>query len=254
MNGWIAFTKKEFMEQLRSYKALILIAVLFLFGMASPLLAKMMPVIFSQMSVQGISITIPKPTLLDAWGQFFKNMRQMGIIVVLLVFSGTLSQEVTKNTLILPISKGLSRNAVILSKYFASIISWTFSYALAGVTACGYTFYLFGRFSAPHLLFSLFCLWLFGAFLLAIMMLAGTVASGNYGGLLLTAAILAIMLAVDAFPRINKWNPLTLASDNSSLLLNAITVGDLSATIWTTFSLTALCLILSLILFQKKKL
>lgn len=254
MNGLMAFTKKEFLEQIRSYKAVVMIAVFFLFGMMSPLLAKMMPDIFSQMSVQGISITIPEPTVLDAYGQFFKNMSQMGLIVMLLVFSGMLTQELTRGTLVILLAKGLSRNAVIVSKYLAAMILWTLSYALAAVTDYGYTIFLFGRFSMPHLLFSLFCLWLFGAFLLGVLLLASTITSGNYGGLLLTAAVLGIMLVANVFPRIQSWNPVALASDNGALLTNEKTIGDMSVTVGITLALIALCLTLSLMMFRKKKL
>lgn len=254
MSGLMAFTKKEFTEQIRSYKAVVMLAVFFLFGMMSPLLAKMMPDIFSQMSVQGISITIPEPTVLDAYGQFFKNMSQMGLIVMLLVFSGMLSQELTRGTLVILLAKGLSRNAVIVSKYLAAMILWTLSYALAVVTDYGYTFFLFGSFSVPHLLFSLFCLWLFGAFLLGVLLLASTITSGNYGGLLLTAAVLGTMLVANVFPRIQRWNPVALASDNGALLTNEKTIGDMSVTVWITLALIALCLTLSLMMFRKKKL
>ncbi|WP_368294440.1 ABC transporter permease [Dehalobacter sp. TBBPA1] len=254
MNGLIAFTKKEFLEQIRSYKAVIMVSVLFLFGMMSPLLAKMMPDIFAQLTVQGISISMPEPTVLDAYGQFFKNMSQMGLIILLLVFNVILSQEVTRGTLVILLAKGLSRSAVIMSKYLASLFLWTVSYVLAAITDYGYTVYLFGSFSLPHLFFSLFCLWLFGAFLLAVLLLASTLASGNYGGLLLTAAIMMLLLIANVFPVFQKWNPVALASDNITLLTDAETIGDMSVTAWTALLLIVLCLILSLLVFKKKKL
>lgn len=254
MNGLIAFTKKELLEQIRSYKALILMAVLFLFGMTSPLLAKMTPDILSQLSVPGVTIAIPQPTAFDAWAQFFKNISQMGIIVLLLVFAGTLSQELSKGTLVLPLSKGLSRNAVIGSKFFVSALSWTVSYALAVLTNCGYTQYLFGHFAEPHLLFSLFCLWLFGLFLLAVLLLASAIVPGNYGGLLMTAIVLGALLVVNVFPRMQKWDPITLAAKNSAILTDTKAAGDMTATVWLTLILIVLCLILALSAFHKRKL
>jgi ABC-2 type transport system permease protein len=81
MKTFVTFTKKEFLEQWRNYKIIILFAVLLLFGMMSPLLAKLTPELFSQIDMQGINIVIPKPTFLDAYTQFFKNMTQMCLII-----------------------------------------------------------------------------------------------------------------------------------------------------------------------------
>lgn len=43
MRGYLAFVKKELLEQVRTYKLLILLLVFFIFGMLSPLMAKLMP-------------------------------------------------------------------------------------------------------------------------------------------------------------------------------------------------------------------
>jgi ABC-2 type transport system permease protein len=253
MNGFIAFSKKEITEQLRSFRALILIAVLFLFGMISPLLAKIMPDIFAGMSVQGMTITIPAATALDAYGQFFKNVGQLGLVVLLIIFSGLLSQEVSKGTLIVLLAKGLSRSAVIASKFAVSLLTWTVAYALAAVTAWGYTVYLFGTGDAPHLLFAFFSLWLLGAFLLSLLLLASTAAPGSYGGLLLTAGITIILLILSSFPALSKWSPVALAS-GGGLLNNTVSVGALMAAVWLTLGLIAAFLVSAILLFRKKKL
>lgn len=254
MNGFIAFTKKEFTEQLRSYKSIILLAVLFLFGMTSPLLAKLLPDIMSGMNVQGMTITIPAATSLDAYGQFFKNVGQMGLVVMLLIFSGLLSQDVTRGTLIVLLAKGLSRHAVILSKFLTALIIWTVGYTLAAVTAYGYTVYLFGSTAVPNLLYSLICLWLFGAFIIALLILASTLASGNYGGLLLTAGILIVLLILSSFPSIQKLNPVSLAANNSGLISSALKTGDMAPAVWVTVGLIAAFLVLAVAVFRKKRL
>ena len=153
MNGFYAFAKKELIEQLRSYKALILTAVLFLFGMMSPLLAKLLPDIFGGINIEGMTITIPEPTALDAYTQFFKNVGQLGYIALLLIFSGLLSQDVTKGTLVVLLAKGLSRPAVIFSKFTSALVIWTAGYALAAAAAYGYTAYLFGSGGSAESLF-----------------------------------------------------------------------------------------------------
>lgn len=254
MNGFTAFIKKEFLEQLRSYKILILLAVLILFGMTSPLLAKMTPELLKSFSGSGITITLPEVTTTDAWAQFFKNISQMGMIALILIFGTSLPQEISRGTLVIPLSKGLSRNSVISAKYFTALLNWTIGYSLSALICCGYTQYLFSNFTAPHLLFSLFCLWLFGDFLLALILLSGTITTGNYGGLLLTAVLLGVLLALDAFSKLQKWNPISLASQNASIITNSSSPSDLIITTWITTIAIIVCLIFNVFLFHKKNL
>jgi ABC-2 type transport system permease protein len=254
MRGFIAFTKKEFSEQLRGYKAIILTVVLFFFGMMSPLLAKLLPELLGSMDIQGITLTIPAATSLDAYAQFFKNVGQLGFLALLLVFGGLLSQDVTKGTLVVLLAKGLSRPAVIFSKFIAALVVWTVGYALAAGVAYGYTVYLFESGALPYLFYALFLLWLFGAFLLALLVFASTLAPGSYGGLLLTAAVLVALLILGSFPAAADWNPITLASKNSALLTGAAAPADVSAAVWTTLGYIAALLAAAVLVFRKKRL
>ncbi|ADU26898.1 ABC transporter permease subunit [Ethanoligenens harbinense] len=251
MRGFAAFARKELLEQIRSYKAPILLAVLFLFGMTSPLLAKLMPDLFKNLSISGMTITIPTPTAADAWGQFFKNTGQMGLVVLLLIFGTALSQDIARGTLLIPLSKGLSRGAVVLAKYASSLLIWTAGYALSALTCVGYTQYLFSHFGPPHLFFALFCLWLFGAFLLALLLFTGAAAPGSYGGLLFAVAIVGVLLALDAFPKLQAGNPVSLASQSAALLTKTASLQNLWTAVWVTAVCTAACLGCGVLLLQK---
>lgn len=253
MRGFLAFTKKEFREQARTYKWLIVLSVFFLFGLMSPLLAKMTPVLISSMDMGGVTLTLPKPTAMDAYAQYFKNMTQMGIVVLLLIFGGTLSNELVKGTLVNILAKGLSRAAVLLSKYTAAVILWSAGFLLSAVTNYGYTAYLFGEPQVPELIFSMFCLWLFGCFIIALILLSSTLAAGSFGGLILSAVTLFILLLVNILPKAEKFNPVTLASKNTALLNGTVKGDSLYLTIGITIALTVLCLVISILMFRKKK-
>jgi ABC-2 type transport system permease protein len=253
MKGYIAFTRKEIIEQIRTFKWLIIVTVFFIFGMLSPLTAKLMPIILSGMKVEGMEIIFPDPTAMDSYVQFFKNVTQMGIVVILLVFGGTLSNELTRGTLINILAKGLRRHTVILSKYTAALLLWTMGYVVASVTTYGYTLYLFGAFEVENLVFSLLCFWLFGCFVIALIFLSSTLTGGNFGGLILTALALVVMLMLNISPKVEKFNPITLAAKNVKLLAGLQQVEGMLITIWITISLTVLCLLLSMIFFNKKK-
>lgn len=253
MRGFLAFTKKEFIEQIRNFKWLIILMVFFLFGMTSPLLAKLMPDIISSMDMGGIKLDIPEPTVLDAYAQYFKNMNQMGIIVVLLVFGGTLSNELMKGTLVNILAKGISRSAVLLSKYTAAVILWSVGFILSAIMNYTYTVYLFEDTKVQNLLLSLFCLWLFGCFIIALILLSSVIAAGSFGGLILSAAILAVLLILNIFPKAEKFNPVTLASKNMALLNGAGKTHSIYLTIGITTALIIGCMIVSIQLFRKKR-
>lgn len=254
MKNYVVFLKKELRENVANYKAIIMAAAFLLFGMMSPLLAKLMPEILSGMDLNGMKIQIPQATAMDAYAQLFKNLTQMGLLVFLLVFCGILSNELTKGTLVLILTKGLSRNTVILSKFTAALLVWTVSLALSVVTAYGYTVYLFPEGKANHLLFSVFCLWLFGVFLLALILLSSSAIGGSFGGLVLPAAVLFVLLILNVFPKMEKWNPITLASKNVELISGSAKISEMIPLVWLTAAASVVVLAAALALFRKARL
>lgn len=250
----MAFIKKEFLEQLRTGRGLILLAVFFLLGMMSPLMAKLMPEILGSMEMQGIKIVLPEPTAIDAYTQFFKNFTQMGLLILLLVFGGTLSNELSRGTLINILAKGLPRHSVLLSKYIAAVSLWSFGYALAAGVNIGYTVYLFHDAEVKHLFLSLLCLWLFGCLVLALILLSSTIASGSFGGLILTAVVIVLMLLLGIFPAADPYNPITLASENMNLITGATKTDFLITPIIISVLLTLSSLATAIIVFRKKRL
>lgn len=132
MRGYVAFTKKEVLENVRIFKMLILFFIFFIFGMMSPLMAKLMPEILSQMPIEGVTIILSEPTASDSYMQFFKNITQMGMIILILVFSGTLTQELNRGTLIniprmaMAIWNLLISRAIICSNNEQYSIRWAF--------------------------------------------------------------------------------------------------------------------------------
>jgi ABC-2 type transport system permease protein len=217
-----AFLRKEFIENIRTYKLLIMFTVFILFGILSPLTAKLLPQILSSFMPEGISITLAEPAAIDAWTQFFKNISQIGIIVTVILFSGNLSNELSKGTLINMLTKGLKRSSVILAKYAMASILFTASYAAAAALSYVYTLYLFDGSELHNLLLSLLCLWLFGLFLLSVLMLWASITRSGYAALLLTGFVAASLMILNIIPAAETYNPISLAANNVALLTNAI--------------------------------
>lgn len=254
MRGYSAFLKKELIEQVRTYRLFIMLTVFFIFGMMSPLAAKLLPEILASAMPEGISITLADPVALDSWSQFFKNISQMGLIVTVILFGGVLSTELSKGTLINMLTKGLSRSAVIASKFSAMILLWTAAYALAFLVGLGYTAYLFPGQTLPHLGFSVFCLWMFGVFLLSTLLLAASLTKNTFGALLLLCLVLGGLLLANIFPDWQAFNPLMLSSQNVALLGGATAVSEMTKSLIVTASATVAFLGLSVVIFRKRAL
>ena len=87
----IAF-RKEMLELVRTKRLLIALVVPVLFGMTSPLLAKMVPQIMTLVpGGEQIALLIPAPTINDAIAQYIKNVTQFGILLALLFGMGSVS-------------------------------------------------------------------------------------------------------------------------------------------------------------------
>lgn len=254
MKHYFAFIKKELLDSIRTYKMLIMLLVFFAFGIMNPLTAKMTPDLLKAVMPKGMSITMADPTGFDSWTQFFKNISQMGFIVMVCIFSGVLGTELSKGTLINMLTKGLSRSAVILSKYTSMALIWTMSFLLSFFVTWGYTAYLFPDDKPVNLLFSVFCLWVFGMFLLALLLFAATLVKNNYGCLLITGAGIVVCMLCNIIPSAHKYNPLSLASKNMDLITDTIKASTVYSCVWVTGALTLVFIALTVLIFRKKQL
>lgn len=254
MTGYFAFLEKETFEYIKTYKLFIMLIIFAAFGITNPLMAKMMPEILESFATDGVVITLPEPTAYDAWTQFFKNATQIGLLVMVILFSGVLASEVSKGTLINLLTKGLSRTAVILSKYTSMVMAWTASIALCFGLTYGYTVYLFPEDETTNLLFSVFCLWLFGLFLLAVLIFSASLTKSNYGCLLITGACVIVCMLMNIIPAVHPYNPVSLTTDNMGLIMNAIARSSLYSAILISCLLSLIFVSLSVLIFCKKQL
>ena len=254
MKAYIAFTKKEFLEFTRTWKLLIIGAVFLLFGMMSPVTAKVMPDILKSVMPEGMEITLGDPTALDSWAQFYKNVGQMGLVVLVIVFSGLLSGEFSRGTLVNMLTKGLRRPTVILSKLSMAVSVWTGAYVLCFGVTWVYTEYFWPGNNLPNLVFAAFCLWLFGVVLIAAVLLGGVLFKSSYGALLFTGAVAAALLTANIAPKIADYNPASLAAQNMALLQGSVAAADLLAPALIAAAMVIVFVSIAVLLFDRKQL
>lgn len=253
MKAFCAFFKKEWVEYLRTYKLIILGAVFLLFGIMNPLTAKFLPELLNTMMPEGMSITLAPPAAVDSYLQFFKNVPQIGLIVLVIVFSGMLSGEIQKGTLVQLLTKGLSRSTVLLAKFTCAVLLWSASYLLCFGVTYGYTVYLFPGSSVQNLPLAVFCLWLFGVLLLGATLFGGVLFKSSYGCLLFTAGFAGVLFLLNILPEVQKYNPAALTSNNALLLTGVSSAADFTIPAVLCIGIIFLFVAGSVLLFKKKQ-
>ncbi|GGC80334.1 ABC transporter permease [Enterococcus wangshanyuanii] len=254
MRAFIAFTKKELVESLRTYRFPVLITVFLLFGMMSPLFAKLLPEILKSLGDggEGVVIKMPEPTAMDSWMQFFKNVGQMGMLVLIISFSGIMANELSKGTLINLLTKGMKRSTIILSKFFTASMIWLVSYGLCLIVCWGYTEYYWPSNGLENGFLAFSALWLFGELLIALLIFGGILFGKLSGSLITCLGAVGIFSIISLFPSLQKYNPIALSGDAVNLLNAQKVAADFIPAMIICILLTAAMLITSILIFNKK--
>ncbi len=229
MRAFIAFFKKEILESLRTGKLLILAALFLAFGIMNPAIAKltpwMMEVLSEELAESGMTVTAVTVDALTSWTQFFKNI-PMALIVFVFLYGGIFTREYETETLILILTKGMARCKVVLAKALFMLTLWTAGYWLCLGVTYFYNAYFWDNSIARSLLPAVAYWWLFGVFVLALMLLFSVLTRSYSGVLLGTGGGVLGLYLLSLFPKLADYMPTTLMQ-GMSLLTGAVEEGDL---------------------------
>ncbi|MBQ8625311.1 MAG: ABC transporter permease subunit [Agathobacter sp.] len=255
MKSLLAFMKKEWMEQLRSGRLLILAIVFVLLGIMNPAVAKLTPWLFEIMAdsleESGMVVTTVTVDAMSSWVQFFKNL-PMGLIIFILLESGIFTKEYQSGTLVLALTKGLDRYKVVFSKASVLLVLWTFFYWICYGITYGYNEYFWDNGVAHNLTFSAICWWLFGLWAIMLMVLFSAIANSNTGVLAGTGAVILAGYLLGLLPKIKKYSP-SLLMDGNSLIYGVEKSQTYTIAIIVTVILSVMCLAISIPILNKKK-
>lgn len=203
--------RKELLQLWRTKMVLVVVAVFALFGMASPLLAYFMPDIFA--SIEGAEMfkdLIPEPSIIDATGQYLKNISQFGFLIAIIIGMGSVASEKEKGITEMILHKPLPRWAFVLSKFTAQAIVYLAAFLLAEILAYAYILILFEpiSFGLFTIINGLLLLWLLC--FAAITILGSTVSRsiGTAAGISLAGSV--VLLLSGQIPQYGALSPQAL--------------------------------------------
>lgn len=252
MSGYIAFVKKEFVENMKNYRFLIMFAVFLIFGITSAFLAKFTPEILSALAADMEMSS--EPVALDAWKQFYKNISGVGFSAFIILYGSCLSSEYSKGTLVLMVTKGLSRKAVILAKYTVAAILMTLSYWISYAATYGYTAFLWDNVNLSNVSFAAFALWIVGFLYLSILMVGCVIFKQTFTSILFTGGIVALISLLGIVEPIAKFSPFILTTKNVDLISGEVVLSDFIIPALISVAISVLGLLIAIRLFNKKQL
>lgn len=256
MKSFLAFFKKEILDSIRNGKFTVLGILFLIFGIMNPAIAKLMPwmldLLSDSLSESGMVVTEVTVDALTSWTQFFKNI-PIALIVYVLIYGGTFTKEYESGTLILMLTKGLSRYKIVLAKFCVMFLTWTVGYFLCFAVTYGYNAYFWDNSIAAGLMPATGYWWLFGVWIICLMTFF-SVLGRNYAGVLLGTggSVLAVYL-ISFFPQIKEHTP-TFLMNNTSLLIGAESADLFTKAVFTTIILCVVLVAASIPVMNKKRL
>ncbi|WP_179394307.1 ABC transporter permease [Lacticaseibacillus absianus] len=253
MTTWL-FARKELVVAWRRHRVLLVGALFLLFGLQSPLIAKLTPDLMRSVLGSDLPLKLPTPTSVDSWTQFYKNLTQLGLFLVALVFSNTVSQAVSRGTLVNLVTKGLPRYAVILAKYLVAAGLWLSALLMSFGVTWAYTRYYFPDDLTPHVWRGLLPLALFGLLLLALTVLGSALTRSSFTGFLAAAAGFVTLSLIGLIPAAHRFDPLSLAQDNLALVTGSKALHTFVPAMGLSVALIVICLGLAIWRLNRTKL
>ncbi|MEE1100858.1 MAG: ABC transporter permease subunit [Agathobacter sp.] len=256
MRQLTAFIQKEFTEVMRNSKLLICAIIFILLGIMNPAIAKITPWLVEQFSNAtsgaGMLIQTMEISALTSWEQFFKNM-PMGIVFFVLMFSGIVAAELQKGTLINIVTKGMPRWKIMVSKLILLLVLWTGMYFASYIITYVYNDFYWDNDTVNNIFFSVLCLYLFGVWLISLIMLMSALADNSAAVSMGVCGVFLLSYLLGIIPTVQDYLP-TKLKGSSSLIYELAKPADFTGAIVVVAIWSLADIIMGIFIFNKKNL
>lgn len=220
----VAFARKEALEILRTWRVIVLPAILLLFAITSPLLARFTPEIITSLVGDQLSgLKLPTPTAYTAYSQWIKNVSQIGLFAIVIIYGGVISSERRTGTAVLVLTKPLSRVAFVVAKFAVHLVYLAVAVTVATLVTWLITAIAFGAAPAAAIWSSTATWFVLASMYLAMMVLFSVLIPAAAGA---AGAGLAFYLALAVgavWPKIDDFSPAGLIGRASALAAHTST-------------------------------
>ena len=218
MSGFAVFAQKEAREFLRTWRIWVLPSILLFFALTGPVLAKFTPEIVSALGADQLNgLKLPTPTYLDAYAQWIKNLSQIALFALIIIYGAIISSERKSGTAVLVLTKPVSRTAFIMAKAVVHSAYLAVLVVAGTLVTWGLTAAIFGQ--APgSALWSSSLVWLvFGVLFIALMTLLSVLIGSAAGAAGAGLGAYALVSIAAIWKPLGTYSPAALATMPSSL-------------------------------------
>lgn len=203
MNSFSVLARKEAQEIVHTWRIWVLPAMVVFFAVTGPPLARITPELLGSLTAGSPgSISLPPATFADAYGQWVKNLSQIILFAIIIMYGGMVSTEVREGTAAFVLSKPLRRRTFITAKAAVHGLFVTIAIGFGTLATWLVTLFVFGEAPAGRLWGPALLLLLFALLILAFMELFSVLIPAPAGAAGAGLGLYAL-LAVGA-----AWDPL----------------------------------------------
>ncbi|MBE0480605.1 MAG: ABC transporter permease [Dehalococcoidia bacterium] len=202
MSGFGTLLRKELKESLRTYKLLIVLAVFFILGLATPLVFYFLPSL-----VPGDEFPLPEFTAAEIAAEYISTIGQIGLIAAILVAMGSVARERESGTAATTLVKPVGAGPFIAAKLTGLALVFIAGVALGSAGAYLYTTVLFEdpgatSFAGAALLAGLYLLICLAVTVMFSSFFKNQLAAGG-----LALIVMVALTAISALPVMDEYAP-----------------------------------------------
>lgn len=204
-------------------------------------------------SLEGTGLMVGKVEVdaMTSWTQYYKNIPMAWIVFVLMI-SGSFTTEYQRGGLILVVTKGLARWKIYLAKSIMFSILWTGCYWLYYGITYFYNDIYWDNSIAESPFAAASVVWLFGIFMITLVLIFSAVSSNNTMVLIGVGAVAVVSYIVEMLPKVSEYAPTKLMG-MLAILSKKGQFSDYYNAIAVTVVISLVALIGGNILFRRKR-
>lgn len=219
MTGFLVFMAKETREIVRTWRIWVLPGIFLLFAVSGPVLARFTPQLVEAAvgNRQLNGFKVPTPTYLDAYTQWLKNLSQIVVLALIVVYGGVVSGEIKSGTAVLVLTKPLARSSFVVAKAIVHSAFLVVLVTAGTLMTWALTAIIFGN--APGAaLWSATLAWLvLGILFICLMTLLSTLIGSAAGAAGAGLGAYALLLIAAIWKPLGTYSPAALTAQVSSL-------------------------------------
>ena len=248
--------KYDFYYLHKTSKFIIFPVLLVLLAIMSPLSAKYLnEILKAALEGSGIVMEFGEPTVFDSYMQYFGNVYEIYLYVIIFVAVGMFIGDKTKGLLPLILSKPINRTKYIFSKFISFGLLVLASLFIGYFVFDYYTYFLFDEVDMLGMFYSTLLYFIYIIYIMSMAMFAATHSKSyivavviTFGGMI----FFGLLKILEPLIKVLEYLPGAILENIIKVLTDAASIQDIIFNILFTLAISTVFMTLSIIRFRKQ--